>query len=215
MLKTKTVTTASPMPIYAGAAVFAVFALVFPMIKISTILLGLGISLACVFVLKRLKIFPDITETVTYEEPEFFASKDVEEIVVEGRKMKEQMSSLNEKIQDEQVSALIAGIEKTHHSILEYVKSHPDSHQSIRKYMKYYVPSILELLNHYNELEETQFSGMNAESSRKRIVELLVTADAAFKKQLDSLMDQQALDITVEARVLEDLMSREGLVEKK
>ena len=77
MLKTKTVTTASPMPIYAGAAVFAVFALVFPMIKISTILLGLGISLACVFVLKRLKIFPDITETVTYEEPEFFASKAV------------------------------------------------------------------------------------------------------------------------------------------
>ena len=81
--------------------------------------------------------------------------------------------------------------------------------------MKYYVPSILELLNHFDELEATQFSGMNAESSRKRITELLVTADAAFKKQLDSLMDQQALDISVEARVLEDLMSREGLVEKK
>ena len=81
--------------------------------------------------------------------------------------------------------------------------------------MKYYVPSILELLNHFDELEDSQFSGTNAASSRERITELLKTADAAFKKQLDSLLDQQAMDITVEAKVLGNLMSREGLVEKK
>lgn len=215
MLKTKTVTSKSPVPIYIGAGAFVVISLIFPMIKMSTIFIGLAVSLGLIAVLRIMKVFPDITETVTYDEPEFFANKTVEELVLEGRKMKNQMNSLNDKIQDVQVSSLIDSIQKTHQAILDYVQTHPDSSQTIRKYMKYYVPSILELLNHFDELEATQFSGMNAESSRKRITELLVTADAAFKKQLDSLMDQQALDISVEARVLEDLMSREGLVEKK
>lgn len=215
MLKTKTVTSKSPVPIYIGAGAFVVISLIFPMIKMSTIFIGLAVSFVLIAVLRIMKVFPDITETVTYDEPEFFANKTVEELVLEGRKMKNQMNSLNDKIQDVQVSSLIDSIQKTHQAILDYVQTHPDSSQTIRKYMKYYVPSILELLNHFDELEATQFSGMNAESSRKRITELLVTADAAFKKQLDSLMDQQALDISVEARVLEDLMSREGLVEKK
>ncbi|MBP3398403.1 MAG: 5-bromo-4-chloroindolyl phosphate hydrolysis family protein [Erysipelotrichaceae bacterium] len=215
MLKTKTVTSKSPVPIYIGAGAFVLISLIFPMIKMSTIFIGLAVSLGLIAVLRIMKVFPDITETVTYDEPEFFANKTVEELVLEGRKMKNQMNSLNDKIQDVQVSSLIDSIQKTHQAILDYVQTHPDSSQTIRKYMKYYVPSILELLNHFDELEATQFSGMNAESSRKRITELLVTADAAFKKQLDSLMDQQALDISVEARVLEDLMSREGLVEKK
>ncbi|MBQ7889902.1 MAG: 5-bromo-4-chloroindolyl phosphate hydrolysis family protein [Erysipelotrichaceae bacterium] len=215
MLKTKTVTSKSPVPIYIGAGAFVVISLIFPMIKMSTIFIGLAVSFVLIAVLRIMKVFPDITETVTYDEPEFFANKTVEELVLEGRKMKNQMNSLNDKIQDVQVSSLIDSIQKTHQAILDYVQTHPDSSQTIRKYMKYYVPSILELLNHFDELEATQFSGMNAELSRKRITELLVTADAAFKKQLDSLMDQQALDISVEARVLEDLMSREGLVEKK
>ena len=215
MLKTKTVTSKSPVPIYIGAGAFVVISLIFPMIKMSTIFIGLAVSFVLIAVLRIMKVFPDITETVTYDEPEFFANKTVEELVLEGRKMKNQMNSLNDKIQDVQVSSLIDSIQKTHQAILDYVQTHPDSSQTIRKYMKYYVPSILELLNHFDELEATRFSGMNAESSRKRITELLVTADAAFKKQLDSLMDQQALDISVEARVLEDLMSREGLVEKK
>ena len=44
---------------------------------------------------------------------------------------------------------------------------------------------------------------------------VLETANKAFKKQLDSLMDSKMLDIAVESRVLEDLMRQEGLLEKK
>jgi len=214
-LKTKTVTTKSPLPIYIGAGIFVLISLIFPMIKISTILIGLGVSLMGTAALSMFHVFPDITETISYEEPEYFANKDVEAVVLEGRAMRLQLSSLNDKISDVQVSELIDKIEKTHQAILDYVQMNPDACQSIRKYMKYYVPSILKLLDHYDQLEAEQFSGSNAESSRKRIAELLSTADQAFKKQLDSLIDQQAMDITVEARVLENLMSREGLMEKK
>ncbi len=213
--KTKTVTTKSPLPIYLGAAVFVLISILFPMIQLSTIMIALGISLMVIAALSMLKVFPDMTETISYEEPEFFANKDVEAIVLEGRAMREQLESLNEKINDDEVSRLIESIEKTHQAILDYVQLHPEACQSIRKYMKYYVPSTLELLQHYDQLEAQQFTGTNAQSSRKRITELLTTADQAFKKQLDSLIDQQAMDITVEARVLENLMSREGLVEKK
>ncbi len=214
-IKTKTVTSKSPVPVYLGALTFIIFSFVFPMIKMSTILLGLAASLAVTAVLRILKLFPDIVETVSYEEPEYFANKDVEEIVLEGRTMRERLHHLNEKITDDEVSRLIENIETTHQAILDYVQTHPESCTSLRKYMKYYVPSILELLVHYDELEHQQFSGSNASNSRQRITELLKTADKAFKKQLDSLLDMQAMDITVEAKVLENLMSREGLLEKK
>ena len=114
MLKTKTVTSKSPVPIYIGAGAFVVISLIFPMIKMSTIFIGLAVSFVLIAVLRIMKVFPDITETVTYDEPEFFANKTVEELVLEGRKMKNQMNSLNDKIQDVQVSSLIDSIQKTH-----------------------------------------------------------------------------------------------------
>ena len=213
--KTKTVTTKSPLPIYLGAGTFFLLSLILPMYKMSSILIGLALSLMVIFVLRKMNLFSDLVETVVYEEPEFFASKEIEEIVLEGRKMKQQMSVLNDKIKDEEVSASIDQIEKTHQAILDVIQKQPESVQSIRKYMKYYVPSILELLNHYNELEHSELTGENAETGRQKIKQLLETADKAFKKQLDSLMDQKMLDITVESRVLEDLMRKEGLLEKK
>lgn len=214
-VKTKTVTSKSPIPIYLGALSFVLISILFPMIKMSTILIGLGISLGVTAALSMLKVFPDITETVTYEEPEFFANRDVEAIVLEGRSMRDKLKHLDERIDDEKVSHLIQTIDATHQAILDYIMKHPDACQSVRKYMKYYMPSILELLAHYEQLEDEQYSGTNAENSRRRIVELLETANQAFKKQLDSLLEMQAMDITVEAKVLENLMSREGLLEKK
>ena len=213
--KTKTVISKSPMPIYLGAGAFFLLSLILPMFKMSSILIGLALSLLVIFVLRKMNLFSDIVETVTYEEPEFFASKELEEVVLEGRKMKQQMVLLDEKIEDEEVSALIVKIETTHQAILDVISKQPESVQSIRKYMKYYVPSILELLNHYNELEHSQLTGENAETGRQKIRQLLETADKAFKKQLDSLMDSKMLDIAVESRVLEDLMRKEGLLEKK
>ena len=214
-IKTKTVTNKSPIPIYLGAGTFFLISLILPMYRMSSILIGLGLSLMVIFVTRKMNLFKDIVETVTYEEPEFFASMEIEEIVLEGRKMKEQMIHLDDKIKDEEVSALIVKIEKTHQAILDVVQKQPESVQSIRKYMKYYVPSILELLNHYNELEHSELTGNNAETGRQKIKQLLETADKAFKKQLDSLMDSKMLDIAVESRVLEDLMRKEGLLEKK
>ncbi len=214
-VKTKTVTSKSPVPIYLGAGIFFLFSLILPMYKMSSILIGLGLSLMAIFVTRKMNLFKDIVETVVYEEPEFFASKEIEEIVLEGRKMKEQMILLDDKIKDEEVSTLIVKIEKTHQAILDVVQKQPETAQSIRKYMKYYVPSILELLNHYNELEHSELTGNNAETGRQKIKQLLETADQAFKKQLDSLMDSKMLDIAVESRVLEDLMRQEGLLEKK
>ena len=213
--KTKTVTTKSPLPIYLGAGTFFLLSLILPMYKMSAILIGLALSLMVIFVLRKMNLFSDLVETVVYEEPEFFASKEIEDIVLEGRKMKQQMSVLNDKIKDEEVSASIDQIEKTHQAILDVIQKQPESVQSIRKYMKYYVPSILELLNHYNELEHSELTGENAETGRQKIKQLLETADKAFKKQLDSLMDSKMLDIAVESRVLEDLMRKEGLLEKK
>ena len=111
-IKTKTVTNKSPIPMYLGAGTFFLISLILPMYRMSSILIGLGLSLMVIFVTRKMNLFKDIVETVSYEEPEFFASKEIEEIVLEGRKMKEQMILLDDKIKDEEVLYIQRAVKK-------------------------------------------------------------------------------------------------------
>ena len=57
--------------------------------------------------------------------------------------------------------------------------------------------------------------GENIDRSMKSISEMLDAAIAAYKKQLDSLFANQALDIETDIAVMNSMLDREGLSDKK
>ena len=81
--------------------------------------------------------------------------------------------------------------------------------------MNYYLPTTIKLLNAYDRMSAQGIEGENIDKSMKSITEMLDAAIAAYKKQLDSLFANQALDIETDISVMNSMLDREGLSDKK
>jgi hypothetical protein len=81
--------------------------------------------------------------------------------------------------------------------------------------MNYYLPTTIKLLHAYDRMSSLEVEGENIDRSMKNINEMLDAAIAAYKKQLDSLFANQALDIETDIAVMNSMLDREGLSDKK
>ena len=77
--------------------------------------------------------------------------------------------------------------------------------------MNYYLPTTIKLLNAYDRMSDQGIEGSNLSKSMSSIEDMLDTAIDAFKKQLDSLFANQALDIETDISVMNQMLAREGL----
>ena len=63
-------------------------------------------------------------------------------------------------------------------------------------------------------MDETGISGINIDGTKGKIEEMMDTAVSAYDKQLDHLYKDEALDISTDITVMENLMKSEGLKEE-
>ena len=97
--------------------------------------------------------------------------------------------------------------------IFAQVKSDPSKLPQIRKFMDYYLPTTLKLLNAYDRMGAQGVSGENIDATMQRVESMMGTIVTAFEKQLDMLFGSEAMDISADITVLENMMKREGLSE--
>ena len=81
----------------------------------------------------------------------------------------------------------------------------------IRKFLDFYLPTTLRLLNAYDRMNAQEYAGENITGSMERIEEMLDTTIAAYKKQLDALFANQAADIQMDIDTMNTMLAREGL----
>ncbi|HBR07464.1 MAG TPA: hypothetical protein DD735_01050, partial [Clostridiales bacterium] len=77
--------------------------------------------------------------------------------------------------------------------------------------LNYYLPTTIKLLNAYDRMSDLGIEGENLSKSMSSIECMLDTAIEAYKKQLDSLFANQALDIETDISVMNRMLAREGL----
>ena len=123
------------------------------------------------------------------------------------------MKRLNDSIKDEKISADIDRLEDLSAKIFAQVKSDPSKLPQIRKFMDYYLPTTLKLLNAYDRMGAQGVSGENIDATMQRVESMMGTIVTAFEKQLDMLFGSEAMDISADITVLENMMKREGLSE--
>ena len=99
--------------------------------------------------------------------------------------------------------------------IFHLVEERPAMKPQIRKFMNYYLPTTLKLLDSYALLEAQGIEGDNITASKKEIERTMDTLIAGFEKQLDRLFSSQAMDITADVEVLEGMMAQDGLGDNK
>ena len=140
---------------------------------------------------------------------------EVDKIIDEGHGYLRQLRAANDAIPDEALSADIDRMERASADIFNYIAKHPQKAPQIRKFMSYYLPTTLKLLNSYEQLSKQSVKGENITSTMFNIAGMMHTVADAFEKQLDSLFTDEAMDISADITVFETMLKQEGFVEEK
>ena len=135
----------------------------------------------------------------------------LDKMLKDGRLAIAEMKRLDDNIADPGISADIVRLEQVSQKIFDEVKRDPKKLSQIRKFMDYYLPTTLKLLNAYDRMSGTGVSGENIDTTLAKVEGMMRTIVSAFEKQLDSLYGAEALDISTDITVLENMMAREGL----
>lgn len=80
-----------------------------------------------------------------------------------------------------------------------------------RKFIEYYMPTTLKLVNAYKEFDAQPIQGDNIIKSKKEIESTLDTINEAFVNLFDSLFEDVAMDISTDISVLQTMLAQEGL----
>lgn len=138
-------------------------------------------------------------------------SPEVSAILAEGNRALSAMGRLYMSIKDQEVRGKINEIMRITDKIAQDAISDPSDIPQIKKFMNYYLPTTIKLLNAYDRMSAQGIEGENLDKSMKSINDMLDTAIEAYKKRLDSLFANQALDIETDIQVMNTMLAREGL----
>ena len=207
----------SVLPIYQVGFVWLGYALLFPLNTLLHYVLCTGLSFAAFVVGKAIwpnKVYqtpaPSKEET---KQPE--PKKETDPKVVALQKERERAVSelrrLNDAIPDEKISAQIDHLEEVTGKIIDQVIAQPKKQPQISRFLDYFLPTTIKLLNAYDRMDSAGISGSNIDATKTKVEQMLDTLCTAFDKQLDALFSDEALDISTDITVMENLLAQEGL----
>jgi len=211
----------SVLPIYFIGIVWLLWALFGSLHRPAHYIMAALVSL-CAYFLGKI-IFPDRgytteeeqkkeakAEPAKKEEARSTGDPEIDALIKERERAVSEMRRLNDSIKDETISAQIDRLEATAGKIMDTVVAKPAKLPQIRKFLNYYLPTTLKLLNAYDRMDSTGASGTNIDGTKGRIEDMLSTICTAFDKQLDALYGEEALDISTDITVMEQMLAREG-----
>ena len=120
-----------------------------------------------------------------------------------------QIRDLNDRIADEALSAKIDRLEQVSGSIFKAIEDDEDKRAAAGKFLNYYLPTTLKLLENYASFEEAGVSGENLSQAKAKIERTMDSIVAGFEHQLDELYRSDAMDIDSDIRVMETMLRRD------
>lgn len=209
----------SAAPIYAVAALWFLWMLLFPLYSVGhyTLLVLASVILYNIVTNAGLKKARRAQQTQKQrtepEKKESTGNEQVDKLIKERDLAVKEMRRLDDNIKDEKISRQINDLENTTQKIFDYVIVHPDKAGQISKFLNYYLPTTLKLLNTYDRMGARGVEGENISGTMQKVEDTLETVINAFHKQLDTLFAGEAIDVSADITVMENLMKNEGLTD--
>ncbi len=132
-------------------------------------------------------------------------------VVAEGRQYILKIREANDALPEEDISQKLQQLETIIGKIFACVEQRPQKLPEIRRFLNYYLPTTLKLVTAYREFSEQPVQGSNIQNAKNTIKQTLDTVNDAFAKLLDGLYQDDVLDISSDASVLETMLAQEGL----
>lgn len=141
-------------------------------------------------------------------------SEEARKIIEEGNRYIEEIRRSNDAIPGVEVSNKMYHLENVIRRIFQRVEQHPELIHDLHKFMDYYLPTTMKLLNAYEELDKQDMEGENISSAKQEIENTLDTINTAFENLLDSFYKETAWDVSTDISVLKTMLAQEGLTGK-
>lgn len=123
----------------------------------------------------------------------------------------DQIEQADVDIEDAVMSAKIQQMKSITAAIFREVEAHPEKRSQIDRFMNYYLPTTLKLLESYARIEDYGVAGENMDKAKADIERIADTLVEGYKKQLDKLYRAEAMDIAGDVSVIESMLKRDGL----
>ena len=121
------------------------------------------------------------------------------------------LMKVRQSIKNPSVSAGICRLEELARRIFDYAAQHPEKKDRLRRFSSHYLPRTVKICEAYARLESQGVQGENIRTAMREVEEVMDSLVQGFENQLDALFGDEALDITTDVSVLENMMSQGGL----
>ncbi len=138
-------------------------------------------------------------------------NEQVDQLIERGKGILAQIVEENRLIPDPTLSRQMDELESITNKIFRTVIEQPGKVSQIRRFMDYYLPTTLKMLRGYRKMDERSISGREADKVRDKIVSGMDVVIGAFRKQLNTLYQDDILDISTDIDVLETMLKQDGL----
>ena len=134
-------------------------------------------------------------------------------VITKGQEMLREIRAANDAIPDPGLSRQMDQLEELCVQIFRTVSEKPSKAPQIRKFMNYYLPTTLKMLNSYRTMQDRGVSSQNLSEARRTLSRGMDMILTACQKQLDNLYKDTILDVSTDIDVLEQMLKRDGFTD--
>ena len=197
--------------IAAGLSSLA-YASLFPLYKWPHFLLMAAVALIAGRLAQVMGSGLDTSKQVsTMEDMPKTGNSQVDLIIERGQGILKQIAAENDAIPDPELTRQIDELESVSNKIFRTVIEQPGKAPQIRRFMDYYLPTTLKMLQGYRLMDDRKISSREALNVKAKIESAMDVVIGSFKKQLETLYQDDILDISTDIDVLETMLKQDGL----
>lgn len=195
------------LPLYLAALAWPLAALALP-VHTPGGLLGAAALSAAVGIAASV-LCPDRVERIAV--PAGTGDGDTDALLATLERDLDALHALNEDIPDAELSAAMDRMERAGRGIVAVVSTAPAKARQADRLVRYYLPESLKILGAWAELERNGVRGENAAHLFAEIRASAQSMAAAFENQLDALYADEALSLSADIEVLDNIFQSQSL----
>lgn len=149
------------------------------------------------------------------EEPEEKLISPEGQIEREGREYMDRLRRLNVEIPGEVISNKLYKLDYLLQRIFMTLKGHPEKCPQMHKFMDYYLPTTVRLVEAYADFDKAGIRGEHILNAKAEIEKTMDTINQAFEKLLDDMYREAAFEAAADAKVLKTILAQDGYMKSE
>lgn len=139
-------------------------------------------------------------------------AKEYLELLQESEKNVTKLKQMKDKIQNTDIRGKIININKTTDKVIKVLHKKPDKISSASKFLNYYLPVTIKILERYDEIEEQKLNSSSSRDFENKVNQMISNIEIAFDNQLNNLYNEEFIDTNAEIKVFEAMLKSDGLL---